>query len=126
MSERLRLIVDRLGLAENDRVLEVGCGHGVAAGLVCERLRGGRFTAIDRSAAMIAAARRRNAQHVAAGIAEFITASLEGVDLEERRFDVVFAVRVGIFHREPQRAAALVAPWLAPGGRVLSFFDAPG
>ncbi len=126
MSERLRLIVDRLGLREQDRVLEVGCGHGVAATLVCERLRGGRLTAIDRSAAMIAAARRRNARHVAAGIAEFLPGSLEEVDLGERRFDLVFAVRVGIFHREPQRAAALVEPWLAPGGRVLSFFDPPG
>ena len=126
VSERLRLIVDRLGLAEEDRVLEIGCGHGVAASLVCERLRGGRYTAIDRSAEMIAAARRRNARHVAAGMAEFLPGALEEVDLGERRFDVVFAVRVGIFHREPERAAALVEPWLAPGGRLLPFFDAPG
>jgi hypothetical protein len=38
---------------------------------------------------------------------------MEKADLGERRFDVVFAVRVGIFHREPERARALVEPWLA-------------
>jgi hypothetical protein len=74
---------------------------------------------------MIAAARKRNARHIAAGTAEFIAAALEDVDLGERRFDLVFAVRVGLFHREPARARALVEPWLAPGGRVMAFFDPP-
>jgi hypothetical protein len=50
---------------------------------------------------------------------------LEYLDLGSRRFDLVFAVRVGLFHREPQRARALVEPWLAPGGRVEAFYDSP-
>ncbi len=125
MSERLEAVVDQLGIRPRDRVLEIGCGHGVAATLVCERLDGGRLTAIDRSAKMIAAAARRNAAYVRAGKAEFIVASLDDVDLGDRRFDLVFAVRVALFHREPERARALVEPWLAPGGRVRAFFDEP-
>ena len=125
MSERLQAIVDGLGIRPGDRVLEIGCGHGVAATLVCERLESaGRLTAIDRSPKMIAAAAQRNAEHVASGRAEFLVARLEEVDLGERRFDV-FAVRVGLFHRDPERADALVQPWLAPGGRLLTFFDPP-
>jgi ubiquinone/menaquinone biosynthesis C-methylase UbiE len=125
MSERLRAVVDQLGIRPGDRVLEIGCGHGVAATFVCERLDGGRLTAIDRSPKMIEAARARNAVHVDAGRAEFLVAELESVDLGERRFDKVFAVRVGLFHRDPERAHALVEPWLAPGGGVKAFFDPP-
>jgi len=125
MSERLRRIVDELGVEPGDRVLEVGCGHGVAATMVCERLRGGMLTAIDRSEKMIAAAAKRNAGYVADGRAEFLVAELEDLDLGERRFDKVLAVRVALFHREPERAGELVAPWLAPGGRVHSVYDTP-
>jgi ubiquinone/menaquinone biosynthesis C-methylase UbiE len=125
MNERLRSIVDQLDIRPDDRVLEIGCGHGVAATLVCERLDGGRLTAIDRSPKMIEAAARRNAAYVEAGKAEFIVAALEDLDLGDRRFDKAFAVRVGLFHREPERARALVEPWLAPGAAVLAFFDSP-
>lgn len=126
MSERLEAVVQRLGVSREDRVLEIGCGHGVAATLVCERLDGGRLTAVDRSPKMIEAAATRNARHVERGRAEFLVAELEDLSaLGDRRFDLVFAVRVGLFHRDPDRAHALLEPWLAPGARVLSFFDVP-
>jgi ubiquinone/menaquinone biosynthesis C-methylase UbiE len=125
MSERLRAVVDRLNLQPKDRVLEIGCGHGVAATLVCERLQGGHLTAIDRSPKMIEAARRRNATHIEAGRAEFLVMSLEDMDLGERRFDKVFAARVGLFQREPERARRLAEEWLAPGGELFSFYDSP-
>ena len=102
MSERLQAVVDRLGIRPGDRVLEIGCGHGVAATLVCARLDGGRYTGVDRSPKMVEAARRRNAAAVEAGIAEFLVGNLEDADLGDRRFEVVFAVRVGLFHRDPE------------------------
>ena len=125
MSGRLQRVVEGLALRPSDRVLEIGCGHGVAATLVCERLDGGAYTAVDRSPKMVEAARRRNAEHVAAGRAEFLVMALEALELGERRFDVIFAARVGLFHREPERARALAEPWLAPGGRLVVAYDAP-
>jgi ubiquinone/menaquinone biosynthesis C-methylase UbiE len=121
MSERLRRVVERLDLRPDDRVLEIGCGHGVAATYVLER--GARLTAIDRSPKMIEAAARRNAAYVGAGRAEFIVARLEELELGDRRFDRIFAVRVGLFHREPERARRLAERWLAPGGRLVSEYD---
>jgi ubiquinone/menaquinone biosynthesis C-methylase UbiE len=126
MSERLRAVVDRVDVQPGDRILEIGCGHGVAATLVCERLGAdGRLTAIDRSPKMIEAAARRNARYVEAGVAEFLVMALEELDLGERRFDKAFAARVGLFHRDPNRARALVEPWLTPGGTLLAVFDEP-
>lgn len=125
MTDRLQRVVDQLDIGPDDRVLEIGCGHGVAATLVCERLDGGRLTAVDRSPKMIEAATRRNAAYVESGTAEFLVASLEDLDLGDRRFDTIFAVRVGLFHREPERARRLVEAWLAPGAEVFAFFDPP-
>jgi len=125
LSERLRALVDRLAIRPADRVLEIGCGHGVAAALVCERLDTGRLTAVDRSATMIEAATRRNRAYVESGKAKFIVAALEDLDPGDLRFDKIFAVRVGLFHREPDRARGLAERWLAPGGTLSAFFDSP-
>jgi ubiquinone/menaquinone biosynthesis C-methylase UbiE len=115
MSERLRRVVDRLDPRPGERVLEIGCGHGVAATYVLER--GARLTGIDRSPKMIEAASRRNTGYVEAGSAEFLLAHVEDVDLGDRRFDAVLAVRVRSFE------ARLVERWLAPGARIVSEYD---
>jgi hypothetical protein len=62
---------------------------------------------------------------VDAGKAEFLVGALEDLDLGTRRFDKVFAVRVGLFDREPERARRLAERWLAPGGAVFAFLDRP-
>lgn len=125
MNGRLQIIVEQLNILPYERVLEIGCGHGVAATLVCERLEGGRLTAVDRSEKMIQAAERRNAAYIEAGRAEFLVADLEDMDLGERRFDKIFAVRVGLFYRKPERARGLAERWLAPGGELFVFYDRP-
>ncbi len=125
MSERLRSVVEQLDIRPDDLVLEIGCGHGVAATFVCERLQERHLTAIDRSAKMIQAATHRNAAYVEAGRAEFLVSILENLDLGDRRFDKIFAVRVGLFHRDPERARDIVERWLTPGGALFAFFDQP-
>ncbi|HEY0662051.1 MAG TPA: class I SAM-dependent methyltransferase [Lysobacter sp.] len=118
-------IVERMRLRPDDRVLEIGCGHGVAADYICRRLAGGHLLAIDRSRKMIEAATRRNAAHVAAGKAEFAIADLEKFDPGAQRFDKILAVRVGLFQQEPERTRSLVARWLAPGGQLIVEYDTP-
>jgi ubiquinone/menaquinone biosynthesis C-methylase UbiE len=125
MSERLQRVVEQLDIQPDDRILEIGCGQGVAATFVCERLERGHLLAIDRSAKMIEAARRRNAAYIEAGKADFLVGAMEEIDLGDRRFDKIFAVRVGLVHREPERAGAIAERWLAPGGAIFSFFDPP-
>jgi cyclopropane fatty-acyl-phospholipid synthase-like methyltransferase len=117
-AERLVWAVDTLDVQPHDRLLEIGCGHGVAVSLVCEKLDGGSILAIDRSPTMIEAATRRNADHVAAGRASFQTASLHEADLGDARFDKVFAIHIGVFLRgQPGRELRVVERHLADGGR---------
>lgn len=125
MSERLRTFVEGMRIGENDRVLEIGCGHGVAASYVCERLGRGRLVAIDRSEKMIAAAIRRNQENLRSGKVEFHVADLLEFEPDQQKFDKIFAVRVGLFHREPVLAHSIVEKWLAPRGKLFVVFDEP-
>jgi SAM-dependent methyltransferase len=122
-SDRLWWAVEVLGVAPADRILEVGCGHGVAVALVCERLDGGTITAVDRSPKMIEAARRRNAGFV--DRARFITARIEEAELGDESYDKAFAVHVAALHKQGP-ALDVVRGRLVPGGRLYLFSQAPG
>jgi SAM-dependent methyltransferase len=94
MSDRIEHLVELMKVQPGDRVLEIGCGHGVAAAMICSKLVDGSFLAIDRSQKMVEAAAKRNEAFVKAGLAQFIMADLESADLGERMFDKVLAMRV--------------------------------
>jgi len=118
--------VDVLAVEPTDRLLEIGCGPGGAVSLVCEKLYGGTITAIDRSAKMIETARKRNADHVASGVASFQTASLEDAELGEARFDKIYAINVGLFWRQrPVRELTTLKNHLASEGRLFLFHETP-
>jgi ubiquinone/menaquinone biosynthesis C-methylase UbiE len=124
-SHRIEQFVETINVKPGDRVLEIGCGHGVAAALICARLSGGSYLAIDRSAKMIAAAAKRNEAFVRAGVARFEVATLEALDLGEERFDKVLAMRVRLFHDQPEEARRLARRWLAPKGKLFVQYDEP-
>ncbi|THK35293.1 methyltransferase domain-containing protein [Ensifer sp. MPMI2T] len=125
-NDRIGWVVDVLSPGASEQILEIGCGHGMAVAMVCDRLTDGRIVAVDRSATMIAAAKRRNAHHVAAGRAEFHTAELASADLSEACFDKAFALRVGVFARDdPTRELMVLARHLSPAGRLYLFHDEP-
>ena len=124
-SERLVWAVwNTLALDPAERVLEVGCGHGVAVSLACERLTSGRITAIDRSEKMIEMAARRNREHVARGRAVLRAAALEDADFGDERFDKVFAFNVAPFWLQPKRALEIAGRQLSPDGALYLFWDA--
>jgi SAM-dependent methyltransferase len=123
-SERFVWAVDTLAVQPADRLLEVGCGHGVAVSLVCEMLTTGTITAIDRSPKMIEVATRRNREHIEAGRARFEAVALEDAKLGTRRFDKVFAFNVAPFWLEPEAALGVVRKHLAKDGTFYLFWDA--
>ncbi|MGJ6967474.1 class I SAM-dependent methyltransferase [Streptosporangium sp. G11] len=125
--ERLAWAVKTLAVDPADRVLEIGCGRGVAVDLVCDRLVDGTITAVDRSEKAIDAARRRNARNVAAGKAVLSVAALEDGAFEDDSFDKIFAVNVNLFwSRSPAKEMELLKRWPAPGGGLYLFYEPPG
>jgi cyclopropane fatty-acyl-phospholipid synthase-like methyltransferase len=124
-SARLVAAVDALDPQPSHRVLEVGCGAGVAVSLVCERLVDGHMVAIDRSPAMIRATERRNRAHVRSGRLRVETVALSDANFGDERFDRVLAVRVGGLVRQPGDDLAVLRRHLAPDGVVALFADGP-
>lgn len=121
---RLRWAVDVLAIQPNERILEIGCGRGIAMDLVCERLHDGSITGLDRSPAAIAAAATRNEKHIRAGKARLLKAALADAELDER-FDKAFAVNVNVFWLAPAKELAVIRRSLAPRGRLYLFYEPP-
>jgi SAM-dependent methyltransferase len=126
--EHVRWAVETLGPGPDEQLLEIGCGPGVAVSLICEQLVGGRIVAIDRSATAIGRARRRNADHLAAGKAVLHAVALEelqpsGVLGERERFDKVFAMNVNLFWvRSPATELELIRGLLGADGGLYLFY----
>lgn len=124
--ERLRWAVEVLDVQPDDQIMEIGCGHGVAAGLVCARLADGRLTAIDRSPKMINVATERNRDHITAGKARFHTIDLSAVNVGEMgaaHFNKIFAVHVNIFWLKPTNELDIIRQLLTPDGALYLFYE---
>ena len=122
---RVELAVQLLDPAPTDRVLEFGCGPGVAAALVCDRLTTGRLIALDRSATAVARTTARNSAHIAAGRLAVHRAALHeiGDHVDPSSLDTAFGIDVNLFWTGPSaRELAALAAVLRPGGRLLVCF----
>ncbi len=123
---RIAWAIERLSVRPDETLLEIGCGRGVAAGLVCARLGEGRLVAIDRSHAAAAATRAANPVWIDADRLEVIAADMAGDALRDRRFDAAFAINVNLFWTEPDAAIPAARGFLKPGGRLLLVYETPG
>jgi SAM-dependent methyltransferase len=124
--ERVLWAVELLAVEPDDRLLEIGCGPGVAISLIAERLAGGTITAIDRSAAAVERARWRNAAHVESGTVAIRRAALEELDPAGARYDKVFAVNVNVFWvRDAGPELDLIRRLLAPDGSLFLIYGSP-
>lgn len=125
--ERIRWGVGLVGARAADRVLEVGCGRGVAAVALGAALGdGGRLLAVDRSATAVAAAAKRCEQLVAAGRVVLRQASLADLDPADGPFDAVLAINVNLFWTGGAAPElGLLARLLRPGGRLVLVYDPP-
>ncbi|KRW97029.1 bifunctional 2-polyprenyl-6-hydroxyphenol methylase/3-demethylubiquinol 3-O-methyltransferase UbiG [Paracoccus sp. MKU1] len=124
ISHRIASFIDALPLAPGLRVLEIGCGPGVAAREVSRRVGSGFVLAIDRSAKAIESAMAGSSAEIATGRLRFRQVAIEDFDLlaGEERFDLAFAMRVGALDgRHPdieRRALERVRAALKPTGRL--------
>ena len=99
----------------SDRVLDLGCGTGIVARVLRERLGGGaRIAGVDLSPAMIARAR------ALAPDIEWHQGDAVALPFADRSFEVVLAQQVLQFTRDRKAAVREIRRVLAPGGRLVA------
>ncbi len=117
-------IVEALPLYPGIRVLEIGCGPGVAAREIAARVDPGFVLAIDRSEKAIRQAIKSAGAEIAASRLQYRRVAVEDFDLlpGEQPYDIAFAVRVGALDgRHPeleQRALHRIAKALTETGKL--------
>jgi SAM-dependent methyltransferase len=115
---RNRWAVDLLAVEPTDRVLELGCGPGVAIAALAGRATQGLVVGVDHSQVMIRQARRRNAAAVRAGRVRLIQAPVERLQLTDGPFDAALAVNTVGMWSEPTARLRDIGGLLRPGGRI--------
>ena len=112
------VVLDRLPLDGDERVLDAGCGSGRVTEVLAARLPLGRVVALDGSPSMIQAARRRLAPF--GDRIEYVIADLAEPLPLEAPVDAVFSTAT--FHWVPDHDAlfANLAAVLRPGGRLVA------
>ncbi len=84
--------VEMLDVQPNDRVLEIGFGHGKAIRAIAERAKIGFVAGVDISDVMVRQAARRNLDHIVAGRVEVSRGTVANLPYEYGCFTKVLAV----------------------------------
>ncbi len=126
---RSRWAVDLLDVGRAERVLELGCGPGVALAALADRAVDGLVVGVDRSPVMIEQASRRNRAAVSAGRLQVVRTPVEDLlpagpavapaePPFDQPFDAVLAVNNVGFWTEPEVRLAALRDRMSPGGRI--------
>jgi len=111
-------VLDAAGVGAGTRVLDIGCGSGLA--LVLAAQRGAVPAGIDISPGLLGIARERLPK------ADLRYGDMESLPFAAHAFDAVIGVSAFQFAGDPLRALGEAAWVLRPGGRlVASLFAAP-
>ncbi len=121
---RIRWAVDFMDVQPSDHVLEIGCGAGAAAELICSRLETGRLFAIDRSESGVDRTKRRNADAIKAGRLTVRQIDLATLRVPVKRLHKVLAFDVNLFWvRDCADEVALLHERVLPGGAIHLFYE---
>jgi ubiquinone/menaquinone biosynthesis C-methylase UbiE len=107
-------VIDRVGVREGERVLDVACGTGNAS--IPAAVAGGDVTGLDLTPELFVAAREHAAQ---AGVdIDWVEGDAEELPFDDASFDVVVSTFGCMFAPHHERTAGEIARVLRSGGRA--------
>lgn len=119
-----RRMVDLVAAQGADRILEIGFGGGATVFEMANQLDTGSVEGIDFSDAMLAAARKKNRMHIAAGTVTLRHGNFDQADYPAQAFDTVCTANTIYFWPDRKDTASRIYDVLRPGGKlVLAYVD---
>ena len=115
---RARWTVDLLDIGTDERVVDFGCGPGLAVALAAGRAVRGYVVGIDHSDLMCRQARRRNRTAITAGRVDIVHGSVERLAAFRGQVDKLCALNVVMFLADKPAAFAAFHDALRPGGTL--------
>lgn len=125
INERFTWATGVMKMAADDRILEIGCGAGILVEQMANTITTGRITAIDKSAAMIKMAAKRNSRFVESGKVSFVAREFSEITFIHYSFNKIIAFNVNFFRKEPEQELTIIKKILRPGGLLYVFYQAP-
>lgn len=115
--------LDAMDMPPAARVLDLGCGTGLAARAIARRAGfRGKVTGVDLSPYLVAAAQRLASEEGLGDRVEFRAGDVRRLDLDEGRFDALVAHTL-LSHVEDPKSVVLQAARLVRPGGTLGIFD---
>jgi SAM-dependent methyltransferase len=111
-------------IASDFSILDVGCGGGRTIEKLAAIVSGGRVCGVDYATASVAAARRTNADVIAAGRVEILRGTVSALPFPEASFDLVTAVETHYYWPNLTTDLCEVRRVLKPGGEVVIVAEA--
>lgn len=121
--ERNAWAVSLLELQPTDRVLEIGCGPGVALALVSKVVTSGQVVGIDHSEVMVQQATKRNTAAIEQGRVQLRLASVFDLPPGHDRYDKCLMVNVFHYWDSPDDVLRRVQWLMNPGGKIVIAFQ---
>lgn len=109
--------VELVKIKPGERLLEIGCGPGLAIEAALAK-GAGHILALDHSATMIRQATRRCREAASDGRVAFRLGSLEALGPDDGPFDAAWMINVAAFLPNRPEAFAAIRRALRPGGRL--------
>lgn len=123
--DRFQWAINIIAVKSDENILEIGCGVGILAELISEKLSTGSFTAIDRSAPFISQAIKRNEKFIKPGKAQFIHSEFLKSDFTAHSLDKIVAFNVNFFWKDAEKEFALIKKYLSQDGKLFIFYQLP-
>lgn len=116
--QRNRWAVQLLDVQPTDRIIELGCGPGVAVAALTARASHGLVVGVDHSQVMVRQAGRRSRAAVRAGRVRLVNAPVQHLTVPDGPFDAALAVNTVGMWPEPGARLTELGQLLRPGGRI--------